>query len=569
MYPDIHPIFQAFNPSTRKYRVLAFTALLALSGCSKKEVEQVAFEPNLVHSMKYQIQHDLPMTQASEDAYWVVDTMFGTPDSPTLPQVILDDDDFASVVSLDNLHQASGPENAEGRGLYRLLCASCHGVSGDGRGPLAASQVPYPRDYRKGVFKFKSSERGSKPTKGDLRQIITDGIAGTNMTSIAKLLDLEKLKRGTEETWIPETIDSENIDALVDYVIYLSLRGEHERTQIDMGILEGIIEGDDRLINSDLGEKLEWGKRENRDLIDEKIEAVEAEKNTALETLQKKLSEEEKRLATLTEKIESTGDAKNLNPSEKREKAARSQTRDNLEASIAAIKEESDSLTNDIEDLQNYLEEWEYNEEYAIDIADAWLSAEEEIVDVPTPPEGIPVPNSNEEMLGMQKGDPSIAEALALSIERGREVFVGKVAACSKCHGEKGLGNGQTTDYDDWTKDWTSRAGLKPDDLEQLVPLLARGALKPQNARPRNFTDGIFRGGSSSENLYRRIIQGIEGSPMPAATFVEGEFEKDDIWHLINFIRSLGNPAPSTQSEKEVEETATARSTIGNSNPNS
>lgn len=169
----------------------------------------------------------------------------------------------------------------------------------------------------------------------------------------------------------------------------------------------------------------------------------------------------------------------------------------------------------------------------------------------------------------MQKGDPSIAEALALSIERGREVFVGKVAACSKCHGEKGLCNGQTTDYDDWTKDWTSRAGLKPDDLEQLVPLLARGALKPQNARPRNFTDDIFRGGSSSENLYRRIIQGIEGSPMPAATFVEGEFEKDDIWHLINFIRSLGNPAPSTQSEKEVEETATARSTIGNSNPNS
>ena len=130
MYPDIHPIFQAFNRPTRKYRVLAFTALLALSGCSKKEVKQIAFEPNLVHSMKYQIQHDLPMTQASEDAYWVVDTMFGTPDSPTLPQVILDDDDFASVVSLDNLHQASGPENAEGRGLYRLLCASCHGVTG-------------------------------------------------------------------------------------------------------------------------------------------------------------------------------------------------------------------------------------------------------------------------------------------------------------------------------------------------------------------------------------------------------------------------------------------------------
>ena len=34
-------------------------------------------------------------------------------------------------------------------------------------------------------------------------------------------------------------------------------------------------------------------------------------------------------------------------------------------------------------------------------------------------------------------------------------------------------------------------------------------------------------------------MQGIDGTPMPAATFVEGQFEKDDVWHLINFIRSL------------------------------
>jgi hypothetical protein len=34
-------------------------------------------------------------------------------------------------------------------------------------------------------------------------------------------------------------------------------------------------------------------------------------------------------------------------------------------------------------------------------------------------------------------------------------------------------------------------------------------------------------------------MQGIDGTPMPAATFVEGEFEQDDVWHIINFIRSL------------------------------
>ena len=32
---------------------------------------------------------------------------------------------------------------------------------------------------------------------------------------------------------------------------------------------------------------------------------------------------------------------------------------------------------------------------------------------------------------------------------------------------------------------------------------------------------------------------------MPAATFVEGEFEENDIWHLINFVRSLGQPSDS------------------------
>ncbi len=121
----------------------------------------------------------------------------------------------------------------------------------------------------------------------------------------------------------------------------------------------------------------------------------------------------------------------------------------------------------------------------------------------------------------------------------GQEVFRGKIATCSKCHGEEGLGNGQVNDYDDWTKDWTTRIGLKPEDRDSLLPMLARGAFLPRNAIPRNFAEGIFRGGSSSADLYLRITQGIDGTPMPAATFVEGEFDEKDIWHLINFIRSL------------------------------
>lgn len=452
------------------------------------------------------------MEGASKDAFWVVDTMFGTPDDPLLPQIIIDDEDLASLISPEKLHQASGSEHEEGRGLYRLLCASCHGITGDGRGPLAASQVPYPRDYRKGVFKFKSTERGSKPTKDDLNHLIKSGIEGTNMTSVAKLLELEKLKRGSEaESWIPDTITDEDVDALVDYVIYLSIRGEHERTQIDMGILEGILEGGDRLIDSDLGRQLSWSNRETRKLLEEKIEMLD-------------------------------------------EKDELSETED-----------------EELEKLERFQEEWEYTEDYAIDIVDAWLAADEEVVAAPSPPETIPVPDSFEELVVMQQSEGEVAEALKASIKRGQEVFVGKVAACSKCHGEKGLGNGQTTDFDDWTNEWTSRIGIKPDNLDKLTPLLARGALKPQNAMPRNFTEGIFRGGAKPQNLYRRIMQGIEGSPMPAATLVEGQFEEDDVWHLINFVRALqkvdldDNPASETEKVRTASPSVITTKQLANS----
>jgi len=86
---------------------------------------------------------------------------------------------------------------------------------------------------------------------------------------------------------------------------------------------------------------------------------------------------------------------------------------------------------------------------------------------------------------------------------------------------------------------------LKPENREELIPLMARGALPPVNIIPRNFAEGVFRGGSTSKDLYRRITQGIDGTPMPAATFVEGQFDPDDVWHLINFIRSLQTPDSS------------------------
>ncbi|MGI9471656.1 MAG: cytochrome c [Rubripirellula sp.] len=445
-------------------------------GCSGGVEHPIVFEPNLVHTMKYQIQNDIPMDQASKDSTWVVETMFGTPDHPKLPDVVMEDEDLSKIISNKGLNEASGSPEAKGRGLYRLLCSTCHGVTGNGRGPSGSAQVPYPRDYRMGVFKFKSTSRGTKPTRNDLAKLIRGGIAGTNMTSVDKLLETEKFRRRQmHEPAVDLTeITEENVQALVDYVIYLSWRGEHERRQIDMAMLDGIIEDGERVINSEFGARV---------LNDEAFKA----------SLEKAEDEDEETL--------------------------------------------DETMQENLALYERFQEDWEYAEDYAIEIGESWLEADEEVLGVPDPPTDFPLAESYADVVSIRKGPQ--ADEFEASVKRGQELFVGKVATCSKCHGEKGLGNGQTTDYDDWTKDWTSRVGIKPENREALIPMLARGALPPMNAIPRNFAQGVFRGGSNSKDLYRRIMQGIDGTPMPAATFVEGQFEEGDVWHLINFIRSL------------------------------
>ena len=146
-----------------------------VAGCDARRAElPVEFEPNLVHTTKYQIREEIPMSQmtrAAQDAAWVVGQMFGTPDEPKLPEVLQDDEDVASLVSIELLERASGSADAEGRGLFRKHCQICHGVTGNGRGPTAANQSPYPRDYRLGIFKFKSVQIAQQLSLADENRI--------------------------------------------------------------------------------------------------------------------------------------------------------------------------------------------------------------------------------------------------------------------------------------------------------------------------------------------------------------------------------------------------------------
>ncbi len=51
-----------------------------------------------------------------------------------------------------------------------------------------------------------------------------------------------------------------------------------------------------------------------------------------------------------------------------------------------------------------------------------------------------------------------------------------------------------------------------------------------------------FRGGASRTEVATRIANGVLGTPMPA--FLDAVEKPEDVWHLTNFIMSLGPESP-------------------------
>ncbi len=102
-----------------------------------------------------------------------------------------------------------------GYAIYRRNCVHCHGVSGAGDGPTAPFLYPIPRDYRRGIFKFTSTPSGARPHREDLRRTITYGLHGTSMPAFESLLTEKEILQ------------------VIDYVIFLSMRGESELALVD------------------------------------------------------------------------------------------------------------------------------------------------------------------------------------------------------------------------------------------------------------------------------------------------------------------------------------------------
>jgi mono/diheme cytochrome c family protein len=94
-----------------------------------------------------------------------------------------------SMVSMGRAQPQAAPPAAPalalGARLYGQNCSICHGRDGAGDGPATSFLNPKPRDFTKGIFKFRSTT--DLPTDDDLFRTISRGVSGTLMPSFQYL----------------------------------------------------------------------------------------------------------------------------------------------------------------------------------------------------------------------------------------------------------------------------------------------------------------------------------------------------------------------------------------------
>jgi mono/diheme cytochrome c family protein len=114
--------------------------------------------------------------------------------------------------------------------------------------------------------------------------------------------------------------------------------------------------------------------------------------------------------------------------------------------------------------------------------------------------------NPGEEGEGIVQIPPEPAPTPAAA-ERAREIYL---KGCAPCHGPTGRGDGRQEQQDS----------------------------KGLPTRPRDLTAGVFKGSPEPEQVYRRLVAGLPGSPMPMNPYLHGE----DAWHLTRYVLSLSSP---------------------------
>lgn len=82
-----------------------------------------------------------------------------------------------AVIGVSHAAHAAG-DAAKGKAAYEANCASCHGNTGAGDGPIgAALPEPKPRNFQTAQFKYDTDKDGKNGTEADLKNIVKNGAA--------------------------------------------------------------------------------------------------------------------------------------------------------------------------------------------------------------------------------------------------------------------------------------------------------------------------------------------------------------------------------------------------------
>lgn len=178
---------------------LASLSVLLLSSCQRKEPPHFAVSTEL-ESLVSSAEGDEDRQLWQELRTQIVDVLAKQCGTPLKPIVLGD-------VEADRARLEAGAK------IYAYRCQQCHGTTGDGKGVVAQYLDPKPRDYTKGIFKFTSTPYGAKPMRSDLLRTLRRGVTGTSMPAF-------------------DDLSPEELEAVVEYVIFLSQRGELEQALV-------------------------------------------------------------------------------------------------------------------------------------------------------------------------------------------------------------------------------------------------------------------------------------------------------------------------------------------------
>jgi len=176
---------------------------------------------------------------------------------PQFEETLSPEDRWAVASYIGTLHAANGEER-EGEGLYAAYCASCHGATGGGDGPLAASLSVRPPALRDFAAQARFSD-------DELVQLILRGRPGSPMPGFAQAIDPASAEKLVAFLRVLPTAERQHYVASPAAAIFATVRGQVDsavalrssQLAFDAYITFEQVETDVRARNSGLASDLE------------------------------------------------------------------------------------------------------------------------------------------------------------------------------------------------------------------------------------------------------------------------------------------------------------------------